>query len=61
MKKQLISVAAALVFSVTASTSFAVVPGMPVVDLADSTADLGVYHSMAITQMNLGFGYQFHS
>jgi len=57
MKKQLISVAAALVLSVTASTSFAAdAPALPVVDLADSTADLGVYHSMAITEMNLGFG-----
>jgi hypothetical protein len=55
MKKQLKLMAAALVLSVTASTSFAV-PELPVVDLADSSADLATYHDMAIVEMNLGFG-----
>jgi hypothetical protein len=55
MKKKLKLVAAALVLSASVSTSFAV-PALPVVDLADSSADLSTYHDMAITEMNLGFG-----
>jgi hypothetical protein len=58
MKKQLKVVFTVLVLSVTASTSFAtdpVVSMLPVVDLADSSADLATYHDMAIAEMNLGF------
>lgn len=54
MKKQFKLAASAVLVAVAASASFAA--SFNVVDLADSSADLGTYHGLGNTEMNIGFG-----